>query len=327
MSAPPELLYDPRMLRIGLLGAGSHALTHHAPALRHCVDDPEFAGRVELLGVCDADAARARALAGQFSFGGVYDSVDALVAAVDAVVSVLPAAALAASLEPILRHDRPVAIEKPLGSNLADTDRIARLLTGRPHMVSLNRRFDPAVRLARDWIQGRPPLRAIHGLMARHNRLEPDFVWSTGIHLADLMCFLAGPLRLLSGSTTTGGGAGRVGVLSGEGGVRGTVQFLPACGRVEEAVQLTGDGWFAEVATGTRHPWRVRCWSAGPIEVDAAAEADAPEFLRSGTRDETAAFLRALLGGQSLPGPTVDDARPGTELTAALQRLAPASGQ
>jgi predicted dehydrogenase len=310
-----------QMVRIGLIGAGWHATGHHAPALRHCAADAEFAGAVELAGVYDVDAVKASAAARNFGFRRPYESVEAMASDVDAFVSIVPPPVLLPVLTSILAHGRPVLIEKPLGIDLAQTQRIAQLLVGHPHMVSLNRRFDPAVTIARRWMgeQSSPP-RAIHGLMARHNRLERDFVWGTGIHLSDAMCFLAGPLKLTAGHATSGAGAGRVGLLSGNDGLRGTIHYHPACGRIDESVQLFGDDWAAHITTGTQLPWRVRCWKSGREEVSADADTAVPQFERNGTGEETRAFLRAVLGRGPF-APTVADAMAGTELAHALQEL------
>ena len=312
------------MLRIGLIGAGWHAATHHAPALRHCAAEAEFSGSVELTGVCDADAAKAAEVARGFGFRRPYESIDVMLPEVDAVVSIVPAAALLPTLTHVLHHRRPVLIEKPVGTHLGETARITEMLHGHQHMVSLNRRFDPAVTMARRWISEQPsPPRAIRGLMARHNRLERDFVWSTGIHLSDLMCFLVGPLKVME--TRGAAAAGRVGLLEGRDGLCGTIHYHPACGRVDETVHVVGDDWATEVTTGTHHPWRVRCWKCGRAELDVAADPTTPEYERNGTGDETRTFLRAALGRGSF-APTVADAMPGTELAAALHDANVAAG-
>src|SRR5215207_5235870 len=112
MGETPMLL---KMLRIGLIGAGWHATADHAPALRYCADADEFRGHVELTAVCDIDRAKAIDVAGRFGFRRVYDSVDAMLPDVDAVLSIVLPTALIATLEPVLRHRLPVLIEKPLG--------------------------------------------------------------------------------------------------------------------------------------------------------------------------------------------------------------------
>jgi predicted dehydrogenase len=307
------------MLKIGLIGAGWHATADHAPALRHCADSDEFRGRVELSAVCDIDRAKATDVADRFGFRRAYDSVEAMLPDVDAVLSIIPAAALAATLEPILRHRLPVLIEKPLGRDLGEARLIAATLAGHPHMVSLNRRFDPAVTIARQWLARQSAPRVVHGIMMRVDRVEPDFAWSTGIHLTDLLCSVAGPLRITRGRRDR---VKRLAQLAGGGGsgMRGVIEISPTAGRVEEMVHVLGEGWSVQIGTGSRQPWRVLCRRGDDVEVDAAVDPATPAFIRSGAADETAAFLRSVLNTAPL-SPTAADAMPGTELAAALQAM------
>src|SRR4051794_41699607 len=53
---------------------------------------------------------------------------------------------------------------------------------------------------------------------SRTGRREPDFLWGTGIHLLDAMCYALGPLTLAEASTAVvagPGGCGRVVRLEG----------------------------------------------------------------------------------------------------------------
>jgi predicted dehydrogenase len=310
-----------QMLNIGLIGAGWHSLTHHAPALRQLVQADEFRGHVRLACLCDLEIDKAEAAATSFGFDASCRTIDELLAQVDAAVSVLPAKGLPSSIDSFMRCSCPVLVEKPLGDTLDQAREVARKLACHPHMVSLNRRFDPGVRVARQWMaEQASPAHVVHGLMSRHNRSEGDFAWSTGVHLSDLMCFLVGPLKLVAGRRVGHGGAGCVGLIAGEN-VSGTIQFLPTAGRVEEMVQVSGEGWSLQVNTGTHQPWRVQGWHNRNLTLDASAELDAPEFVRNGTADETVAFVRALLHHQPLPGPSASDVLPGSELADALQQL------
>jgi len=171
-------------------------------------------------------------------------------------------------------------------------------------MVSLNRRFDPAVQIARKWIaeQSSPPI-SFDAAMRRRDRTEPDFIWSTGVHLTDLVCWLVGPLAEI-------------------GNRSGMIDISPTDRRVEERVEIIGDEWRAKFSTGTHHPWSVVCTRAGDGEGELKMNADpsTPTFVRNGTADETATFLRGVLSGGAMPGPSVADAMPGTQLAAAMQR-------
>jgi predicted dehydrogenase len=217
-----------------------------------------------------------------------------------------------------VRYGRPVLIEKPPGRDILETRRVADLLDGHPHMVSLNRRFDPAVAIARQWLarQTRPP-RFVHGLVMRRDRREPDFSWSTGVHMADLLCFLAGPLEFARGRRTP---FKRVGYLVGEHPMYAAIELWPAAHRVAETVHMGGDGWWARIETGTHQPWRVVCHRDRADEIDAAADPATPAFVRNGTADETATFLRGLLD-RRWTGPTLGDAVAGTCIAQSLQDL------
>src|SRR5215204_3260663 len=135
------------MLKVGMIGAGWHALSDHAPALRRCADSEEFRGRVELSAVCDLDIDKARVAAEQFQFKHVYDSIDAVLPNVDAVLSIISPAAQRAALFSTVDARKSVLVEKPLGCNLEEAEQLAGMLANHPHMISLNRRFDPGVTL------------------------------------------------------------------------------------------------------------------------------------------------------------------------------------
>ena len=306
------------MLRIGLIGAGWHAQGDHAPALRCCADDDEFRGRVELTGVCDIDPAKASELVARVGFRRAYDSIAAMLSDVDAVLAIVPAAAMTAALQPIIEHSRPVLIEKPLGRDIDEARRIAQMLDNHPHMVSLNRRFDPAVTMARQWLMQQSPPDIVLASMVRQNRLEGDFPWSTGIHLTDLLCFLFGPIQLTRGHRR---GRSWYGFVERNGEIFMSIEIRPAADRVDEIIQCAGHDWSASITTGTHQPWQVYgCVGGETIAMKSSADPATPPHVRNGTVAETAAFLRGVLSNE-MAGPTVADAMPGTELAAAMQAL------
>jgi hypothetical protein len=151
--------------------------------------------------------------------------------------------------------------------------------------------------------------------MSRRNRPEADFIWSTGIHLADLLCLLVGPLKLV-GSRQDGGKS--LFKLVGQHDLHGGIELWPTADRTEEAVYIGASGWTIKIVTGTHGPWQVSCLRERALEVDAVADAASPDFVRNGTADETASFLRGVLHDEPLT-PSVTDAMPGTELAAAMQ--------
>jgi len=311
------------MVNVALVGVGNHSIENHAPALRrYAREHPET---VRLAAVCDLDEAKAEKARDDYGFARSYTSVEAMLGAetIEAAVAVVPIAAILDVARPFLARRIPVVVEKPPGQSLAEARELAEAAAGAEVMVSLNRRFDPAVARARRWLEGRGPMRALHGSMVRHRRTEEAFLWGTAVHLLDLMCFMAGPLRLrgTAARVPSQGGSSRVALLVGEGGVAASVHVLPCGGRREERLRIVGDGWCVDVWTGYMHPWRVEVWEGDRPVLSEMAKADEPMFVRNGSWNETVAFLGAVVAGAPLPGPSVEDALPGMELAAALAEV------
>ncbi len=68
-------------IRVGVVGAGAIAQIAHLPVLRRLKG-------VQVVGICDNDGPKARALAARFETGAAYDDIEELLelARVDAVV-------------------------------------------------------------------------------------------------------------------------------------------------------------------------------------------------------------------------------------------------
>ena len=311
------------MLKIALLGCGWHSINHHAPALaRFSTEHPETIS----VTACDVDESRARTCSESCGFSGYETSPSTLLEArFDAAVVVLPVPLLRDTAEAWLARGIPILLEKPLGSSYQEACRIAELPGTRGRVtVSLNRRFDPGLNRAIEWAAGLSPARFIHGSMLRVNRSEEDFLWSTSIHLLDAMCYTAGPLKISPGTARivdSPGGCGRVALLQGENGLRGSAEILPACGRIEERIELSGVGWHVRVWTGTSHPWRVEAYQAGKLVLEEGALPGDPEFIRNGTYRETCLFLEAVLNSKPAPDPWPEEALPGTALAHELQHM------
>jgi len=310
------------MANIALLGCGWHSINHHAPALsRFCEEHP---GAISVT-VCDLDESRARQCQERFRFAGwTVSHASLLEAEFDAAVIVLPVPLLRETAEAWLGRKVPILLEKPLGNSYEEACRIADLVAGQGRVtVSLNRRFDPALNRALDWAAKQSPAQFLQGSMLRVNRTEEDFLWSTSIHLLDAMCYTAGGgLKIIPGTARavhSAGGCGRAALVEGESGLRGSVEILPACGRIEERIQVAGDGWHVKVWTGTSHPWRVEAYQAGQLALDEGAPPNEPEFVRNGTYRETCLFLDAVLGHRPVPRPWPEDALPGSALAQQLQ--------
>src|SRR6185369_10479195 len=81
-----------------------------------------------------------------------------------------------------------------LGVTREDSERLAEVTrqTGTPHMVSVNRRFMPYLNQAKSWAGNIGPLQFVRATQVRHDRAEPDFIWSTAIHVLDALRHVAG---------------------------------------------------------------------------------------------------------------------------------------
>ncbi len=310
------------MIRVALVGAGGHSTHLHAPALEHY--RRMSPGRIRVA-VCDTDATRMREAVDRFEFDDGYTDVATLRRAFrpDTAMLIVPIHVTWPMVQTFLPDRIPLLIEKPLGENLPQARALAEAVesAGVPATVSLNRRFDPGYELACHWLADRGPLRAVHGSQLRVRRRDDYFVWGTGIHLIDPICALTGPLRLVTDEVRvpdTETDTWRSARLVSATGTAVSINVMPACGRMEEHFRFAGEGYCLDLWTGTSHPWRVTAWLEGTCVLDEQSPPDQPEYLRGGTWDETRLFLDAVVAGNALPGPSVEEALVSTEVVARL---------
>src|SRR6267154_2784526 len=182
------------MIRLVLLGCGEHSRTSHAaPLARYVVQNP---GEIELVAACDLNLDRATEFCREFGFARAYSDVEKMLAteSFDGCVSVMPMARIVEFAVKLLERKIPCVIEKPLGISLQEAERLALATrqTGTPHMVSVNRRFMPYLSQAKSWAGNIGQLQYVTARQIRHDRIEPDFIWSTAIHVLDALRYLAG---------------------------------------------------------------------------------------------------------------------------------------
>lgn len=308
------------MVRLVLIGAGSHARAVHGPSLARYRD--EHPGEIELVAACDLDASRARAFQKDFGFGASYTDMDAMLDAErpDGVVSVMPVSAIAPVGVRLLRRGIPCVIEKPPG----DTADAARLLlevareTGTPHMVSVNRRFVPLLNRGREWAAAVGALRFVRASMFRHKRVEDNFIWGTAVHAVDAMRHLAGEVRDCRVRICRRDGLSAAWYEAAflfEGGCAGTLHVFPTAGASEETYELFGDGCRVRVDLPEPPLWRASllCVRGGAVIVDEQSPEGAPMIVADGSYDETSAFISALRDGTP-PAPTLEEVVPSLEL-------------
>jgi len=310
-------------LSVCVLGAGSHSLAFHGPALKAIREESPL--RCTLAAVCDLDAARAADYAREFGFARTYTDLEAMLEKErpSAVIAVTPMERTLEIASRLLRRKVPVLIEKPPGIDTAQARQLLAVAreTGTPHMVSFNRRFSPAVAKAREWIaerQAARPVRFLSAQMLRHKRREANFVAHTGIHLVDTVLSLMGPpagaqaFRIATADPASHLYGGRV---TFAGGAAAELLFASAVGRLEETYDLFGEDWHIRVE-----------WLSGAVEAFEfgkpalqwrPAPADSPAFL-NGTLDETREFLDCLAAGRPMR-PNLEDALESFRLAETLQ--------
>lgn len=303
------------MIRLALIGAGNHSWGNHAPALsQYATDHPE---RLELAAVCDLDSNRAKACAEQFGFKAVYTDYRQMLAQekLDGCVCVMPVSLTAALAVDLLQRGVPTTIEKPMGATLAEVAHLLQVAeaTGTPHMVSVNRRFEPLIRQGIDWAREQGPLRVVRASILRHNRFQPDFMSETAIHCIDTLREIAGEVADVRSQTHPGEPNWFHLDFEFESGVLGTLDVLPSTGSVEEKYELFGDGFRVEARVGPSPEPQLRCWREGEIAVDERPPANQPNFIRVGPYAETHEFVTALQEGRS-PWPSVADVFPSVEI-------------
>jgi predicted dehydrogenase len=319
------------MIHVALIGAGSHSCANHAPSLKRYVE--LHPGRISLDAVCDLDAGRASKAAASFGFQRTATSIDGLfgpeMPKLDALVAILPIPAMAEVTPRLFARGLPMVIEKPLGWNLSEADGIIRAArqAGMEDrvMVSMNRRYDPALTLTRDWLRKQSPIRYVRAWMVRCRRTEPEFVWGTGLHIIDALTHLAGPLALRGGACVCPARSTpdtwRVAMLDGPGGLKAVLEIAPAAGELEEKFRVSGDGYQVDVTMGSVTPWHVRAVKEQKVELDEGSPAGEPGYISNGAYAETAAFLDALVEGKKVPPPGLADVMESSRLAARIEAM------
>ncbi|MFB6135791.1 MAG: Gfo/Idh/MocA family protein [Halobacteriaceae archaeon] len=304
-------------LALGVVGAGSHSTRNHGPALarvREAAPD-----RVALRAVCDLDAARASEYADRFGFEATYADHERMLDAesLDAVVAVTPIPATRAVAGDLLDRGVPTLVEKPPGASVAEADELRRLGEATPHAVSFNRRFNPAVERAREWLGSRPDPHLAVVRQRRVERFESRFVTDTGIHPLDAVCsFLGRPTRVtVRGRRSRDRGGETRAATVGFDGATADVTLAPDAGRHEETVELVGPGYTLSVdvadAALTAH-------EGGERSLSWRSDAEEP-WVRNGTLAETEAFLAAVESGDWTGLPSLADAYRSLRAAAAVR--------
>jgi myo-inositol 2-dehydrogenase/D-chiro-inositol 1-dehydrogenase len=294
------------MLKLVLLGAGAHSQGNHLPALARYAS--EHAGEVELAGLCDLRREHAEAMARTYGFAHVYTDANDMLRAEhpDGCIAITPIAATAEIAQRVIHAGVPLLMEKPPGATAAEAHQIVDLVesTGARVMVSMNRRFDPALRAAMDW-WGDRSIELVHGRLVRVDRRESEFIYGTVIHPLDAMRAIAGDIADVEAYARSVDGV-RWYVIQATfcSGARGILEVLPNAGSMEESYELFGSRARALAGVGEQDSGEVRCWADGDLVLHEEPAQGLPGFVRNGAYSETVEFISALKDGRPLhPSP------------------------
>jgi predicted dehydrogenase len=170
----------------------------------------------------------------------------------------------------------------------------------------------PFLNQALSWAGKIGPLQYVRATQVRHARAEPDFIWSTAIHVLDALRHVAGEVKTFSTEVYRQSGLTTlwyVVSLRFENGTTGRIEVLPTAGMVEESYELFGEGFHARVTAGSGTQRSLQCWREGQLELEKHSSNQEPEDLRNGSYEEVVEFVRALRTGTP-PRPSVQDILP-----------------
>jgi myo-inositol 2-dehydrogenase / D-chiro-inositol 1-dehydrogenase len=312
------------LIRIALAGCGEHSRTSHAaPLARYAA---AHAGEIELAAACDLSEEKAAEFCRLFGFRRHYKNLDEMLESekVDACVCVMPMERIVDVGIELLERRIPCVIEKPLGTSVAEIERLAEVAreTQTPHMVSVNRRFMPYLNQARSWMHEHGALRYVRASQVRHQRSESDFIWSTAIHVLDALRYIAGEVDEFE--VTMPHSLWYLIELKFKSGTTGLVEILPTAGMVEESYELFAEGCRARVTAGSGTQRSLECWQDGELVIESRAHEEEPEDLRNGSYQEVEAFVSALRTGKH-PRPSIEDIVPSARISFAIAELASSS--
>ncbi len=285
-----------KKLNVALIGAGRHSMSSHAPSLAHYRES--FPDRIRLAALCDKDTDKASEKAKEYGFEKVYSDVESLLSAesLDACVAVTPIHLTEAISRQILERQIPLLIEKPLGTGLEQAESIVEMSksAGVPVLVSVNRRFDPALIEALRRLDGQVP-EYIRATMIRVARFEEEFIVDAGLHAIDAMRHVCGDI-VSHEISAAGKGREKWAVVTMEfaGGTSGVLELLPAAGYRREEYTFHGTGYLAEVVVGEKDPGVFTFWKEGSLVASEIPAKNDPPFVYNGTYNETCEFFAAI---------------------------------
>jgi predicted dehydrogenase len=138
-------------VRVGVLGLGAIAQVVHLPVITELEN-------VQLVAVCDADHAKAKAIAARFGIPRVHRTDDEVFRAddIDAIVICTPSHLHESQSIAALEGGKHVLVEKPLALDAAAAERVVRAAesAGRTLMVAMNNRYRPDTMALKPFAEG-----------------------------------------------------------------------------------------------------------------------------------------------------------------------------
>jgi|SRR5579859_451568 len=174
---------EPRKIRAAVVGTGEFG-RNHARVYRELAD-------VELVGVYDRDAARAKAIATEFDTRALR-SVEEVCERAEAASVAVPTVAHAEMGCRLLENGLDVLVEKPMALNLAEADALLAAARRRNRILQVGHveRFNPAVS-AVEPILNRPLFFEVHRLGVFTPRsLDVEVIFDVMIHDLDILLAL-----------------------------------------------------------------------------------------------------------------------------------------
>ena len=309
------------MIKIALVGCGEHSRSSHAaPLARYAARHP---GEIRLVAACDLNQEKAVEFCQTFGFERPYTDITQMLDSEkpNGCVCIMPMNAIVEIGVELLKGRIPCVIEKPLGTSLADVERLNQvaLETQTPHMVSVNRRFMPYMNEARAWIKEVGPLRYVRATQVRHARSEDDFIWSTAIHVLDALRYVAGEIDSFEVEVIGPDAATKWYLISlqFESGATGRIEILPTSGMVEESYEFFGERFRARITAGAGSQRTLELWRDNKLVNEAHADENEPEDLRNGAYQEVEEFVQSLRNGTP-PYPSIEKILPSARICFAI---------
>lgn len=286
-------------MKLAVIGAGGHSRIAHGQCLKLLVE--KGGHDISLAAVCDLDEERARSYADDYGFDSVYTDTDAMVAQEkpDGILAITPITLTVPLVSKWLEYGIPMLIEKPPGATSTEAQILldAAQKTGTPHMLSFNRRFDPALTRALDWMRKNDcqPVSML-ARMIRRRRREADFVLGTGVHAIDTVLSVMGNPLSGKGERSAGTADKRPsfsGTLRFDGDRQAVLMIAPdSAGNIETYEFFASDCRVLVDTVGGR----AEAWRDGESVFSWETPSDAPAGNQSSSLEENRAFIESVAG-------------------------------